>query len=160
MAKIPGDMGKARSPSAKVRDRAETLAEVMERVKSMGMDEDTRKIISDMLGTVRPSAPPRSGRPSFSEREREARLREERARSEAILREERRKRETERAAAWAEEMRLSKERMEREEREHAEAMRLRDQLDELRQGAELGQDGLEVGNVVAAVAQWRGEEGQ
>jgi hypothetical protein len=123
MAKIPGDMGKARSPSAKVRDRAETLAEVMERVKSMGMDEDTRKIISDMLGTVRPSAPPRSGRPSFSEREREARLREERARSEAILREERRKRETERAAAWAEEMRLSKERMEREEREREERER-------------------------------------
>ena len=120
MAKIPGDMGKARSPSAKVRDRAETLAEVMERVKAVGMDEDTRKIISDMLGTVRPSAPPRSGRSSFTEREREARLREERARSEAILREERRMREAERAAAWAEEMRLSKERAEREKREREE----------------------------------------
>ena len=120
MAKIPGDMGKARSPSAKVRDRAETLAEVMERVKSMGMDEDTRKIISDMLGTVRPSAPPRSGRSSFTEREREARLREERARSEAILREERRMREAERAAAREEEMRLDKERIAREKREREE----------------------------------------
>ena len=131
MAKIPGDMGKARSPSAKVRDRAETLAEVMERVKAVGMDEDTRKIISDMLGTVRPSAPPRSGRSSFTEREREARMREERARSEAILREERRMREAilreerrmreaERAAAWAEEMRLDKERIAREKREREE----------------------------------------
>lgn len=123
MAKIPGDMGKARSPSAKVRDRAETLAEVMERVKAVGMDEDTRKIISDMLGTVRPSAPPRSGRSSFSEREREARLREERARSEAILREERRTREAERAAAREEEMRLEKERIAREEREREERKR-------------------------------------
>ena len=120
MAKIPGDMGKARSPSAKVRDRAETLAEVMERVKAVGMDEDTRKIISDMLGTVRPSAPPRSGRSSFTEREREARMREERARHEAALREERSRRADERAAAWAEEMRLSKERAEREKREREE----------------------------------------
>lgn len=112
MAKIPGDMGKARSPSAKVRDRAETLADVMERVKSMGMDEDTRKVISDLLGTVRPSAPPRSGRPSFSEREREARLREER-----------REREAERAAAWAKEIRISKEPAEREVREREERER-------------------------------------
>ena len=123
MAKIPGDMGKARSPSAKVRDRAETLAEVMERVKAVGMDEDTRKIISDMLGTVRPSAPPRSGRSSFTEREREARMREERARHEAALREERSRRADERAAAWAEEMRLSKERAEREKREREERER-------------------------------------
>ena len=122
MAKIPGDMSKARV-SPKARDRAETLAEVMERVKAVGMDEDTRKIISDMLGTVRPSAPPRSGRSSFTEREREVRLREERARSEAILREERRKRDAERAAAWAEDMRLTKERMEREEREREERER-------------------------------------
>ena len=122
MAKIPGDMSKARV-SPKARDRAETLADVMERVKEMGMDEDTRKIISDMLGTVRPSAPPRSGRSSFTEREREARIREERARSEATLREERREREAERAAAWAEEMRLSKERAEREKREREERER-------------------------------------
>lgn len=125
MAKIPGDMGKARSPSAKVRDRAETLAEAMERVKAVGMDEETRKVISDMLGTVRPSAPPRPGRSSFSEREREVRLREERARAEATLREERRKRDAERAAVLAEEMRLSKERAEREEREREERERIR-----------------------------------
>ena len=97
MAKIPGDMSKARV-SPKARDRAETLAEVMERVKAVGMDEDTRKIISDMLGTVRPS---------FSEREREAREREERAR----------------ADAWIEEMRLDKERIAREEREREERKR-------------------------------------
>lgn len=134
MAKIPGDMSKARV-SPKARDRAETLAEVMERVKEMGMDEDTRKIISDMLGTVRPSAPPRSDRSSFAERERGARIREEYARrmaaervarehAEAIAREERRKRDAERAAAWEEEMRLSKERAAREEREREERARL------------------------------------
>ena len=113
MAKIPGDMGKARSPSAKVRDRAETLAEVMERVKAVGMDEDTRKIISDMLGTVRPSAPTRPSRPSFSERER----------VEAIVREERRMREAAHVAAREEEMRLDKERIAREEREREERER-------------------------------------
>ena len=113
MAKIPGDMGKARSPSAKVRDRAETLAEVMERVKAVGMDEETRKVISDMLGTVRPSAPPRSGRSSFTERERVA----------ASLREERRTREAAHVAAWEEEMRLVKERLAREEREREERER-------------------------------------
>ena len=123
MAKIPGDMGKARSPSAKVRERAETLADVMERVKEMGMDEDTRKIISDMLGTVRPSAPPRSGRSSFTEREREARMREERARVEALVREERRTREAAHVAAREEEMRLDKERIAREEREREERKR-------------------------------------
>lgn len=117
MAKIPGDMGKARSPSAKVRERAETLADVMERAKAVGMDEDTRKIISDMLGTVRPSAPPRSGRSSFAEREREA---AERERKEAIAREERRKRDAERAAAWAEER--EREEREREERERRAAI--------------------------------------
>ena len=114
MAKIPGDMGKARSPSAKVRERAETLAEVMERVKAMGMDEDTRKIISDMLGTVRPSAPPRSGRSSFTEREREARMREER-----------RKAEAERAKRWEEEARLAREREEHERRLEEERKRIR-----------------------------------
>lgn len=135
MAKIPGDMGRARSPSEKVRSRAETLAEVMERVKVIGMDEETRKVISDMLGTVRPSAPAKPGRPSFSERERKARMRDEyerrlaaeraeRARAEAIAREERRKRDDERAAAWAEEMRLGKERAAREEREREERERL------------------------------------
>lgn len=113
MAKIPGDMGKARSPSAKVRDRAETLAEVMERVKAVGMDEDTRKIISDMLGTLRPSAPTRPSRPSFSERER----------VEAIVREERRTREAAHVAAREEEMRLDKERIAREEREREERKR-------------------------------------
>ena len=123
MAKIPGDMGKARSPSAKVRDRAETLAEVMERVKAVGMDEETRKVISDMLGTVRPSAPPRSGRSSFTEREREARMREERARVEALVREERRAREAAYVAAREEEMRLDKERIAREEREREERER-------------------------------------
>ena len=123
MAKIPGDMGKARSPSAKVRERAETLAEVMERVKAVGMDEDTRKIISDMLGTARPSAPPRSGRSSFTEREREARMREERARVEALVREERRAREAAYVAAREEEMRLDKERIAREEREREERER-------------------------------------
>lgn len=134
MAKIPGDMSKARV-SPKARDRAETLAEVMERVKEMGMDEDTRKIISDMLGTVRPSAHAKPGRSSFAVREREARMRDEyerrmaaeraeRERMEAIAREERRKRDAERAEAWAEEMRLSKERTAREEREREERERL------------------------------------
>lgn len=108
MAKIPGDMGKARSPSEKVRMRAETLAEVMERAKVMGMDEDTRKIISDMLGTVRPSAPPRSGRSSFADRERAAREKleaearwraadEERLRMESLRAEESRRAAEERA---------------------------------------------------------------
>lgn len=125
MAKIPGDMSKARV-SPKARDRAETLAEVMERVKEMGMDEDTRKIISDMLGTVRPSAPPRSGRSSFVEREREARLREEYARRiEAERREERRKAEAERAMRWEEEARLAREREEAERRLEEERERIR-----------------------------------
>jgi len=116
MAKIPGDMGKARSPSAKVRERAETLADVMERVKSMGMDEDTRKVISDMLGTVRPSAPPRPSRPSFSEREREARMRDEYIRRREAERAESARIEAERAKRWEEETRLAREREEERER--------------------------------------------
>ena len=136
MAKIPGDMGKARSPSAKVRERAETLADVMERVKSMGMDEETRKVISDMLGTVRPSAPAKPGRPSFSERERAAREKfeaearwraadEERRRMEAIRHEESRRAAEERARRWEEEMRLKRERAEHERRLEEERERIR-----------------------------------
>lgn len=135
MAKIPGDMSKARV-SPKARDRAETLAEVMERVKEMGMDEDTRKIISDMLGTVRPSAPPRSGRSSFADRERAAREKlemearwhaadEERRRMEALRAEESRRAAEERARRWEEEMRLSRERKEAERRLEEERERIR-----------------------------------
>ena len=124
MAKIPGDMSRARV-SPKARDRVETLAEVMERVKEMGMDEDTRKIISDMLGTVRPSGPPRSGRSSFVDRERAAREKfeaearwraaeEERRRTEALRAEEFRRAAEERARRWEEEMRLERERAEHE----------------------------------------------
>ena len=122
MAKIPGDMGKARSPSEKVRMRAETLAEVMERVKEMGMDEDTRKIISDMLGTVRPSAPPRSGRSSFADRERAAHKKLE---MDALRAEESRHAAEERARRWEEEMRLERERAEHERRLEEERERIR-----------------------------------
>lgn len=115
MAKIPGDMSKARV-SPKARDRAETLADVMERVKSVGMDEDTRKIISDMLGTVRPSAPPRHSRPSFSEREREARIRDEYIRRREAERAESDRIEAERAKRWEEETRLAREREEERKR--------------------------------------------
>ena len=136
MAKIPGDMGKARSPSTKVRDRAETLAEVMERVKVMGMDEETRKVISDMLGTVRPSAPAKPGRPSFSDRERIARekremeerweaARVERERIEALEAERARKAAEERAMRWEEESRLRREREEAARRLEEERERIR-----------------------------------
>lgn len=135
MAKIPGDMSKARV-SPKARDRVETLAEVMERVKEVGMDEDTRKVISDMLGTVRPSAPPRSGRSSFVDRERAAREKfeaearwraadEERRRMEAIRHEESRRAAEERARRWEEEMRLKRERAEHERRLEEERERIR-----------------------------------
>ena len=135
MARIPGDMSKARV-SPKARERVETLAEVMKRVEVMGMDEDTRKVISDMLGTVRPSGPPRSGRSSFVDRERAAREKfeaearwradeEERRRTEALRAEESRRAAEERARRWEEEMRLERERAEHERRVEEERKRIR-----------------------------------
>ena len=124
MAKIPGDMSRARV-SPKTRERVETLAEVMERVKEMGMDEDTRKIISDMLGTARSSAPPRSDRSSFADRARWHAAEEERRRIEAIRAEESRHAAEERARRWEEEMRLERERAEHERRLEEERERIR-----------------------------------